>query len=137
MKASIPCKVGYLFDVKASALDIAIKKAFDAAIAPSRVKVVAEGESFYTPALGLKAAQDMLTAPPTSNVVVGSDQGIEGRSRRSARRRSSSSATAAAPGSRASRPASGTAPSCSSPRPRAGSDEAADQGDRAAPSPAA
>ena len=124
-----PCKVGYLYDIKASALDVAIKKSFDAAIAGSPVKVVAQGESFFTPANGLKAAQNMLQAHSDLNLIVGSDQGIEGAVRRSARRRSSSSATAAAPpGSRAWRPASGTATSRSCPRPRAGWRRRRDQG---------
>jgi ribose transport system substrate-binding protein len=73
-----PCKVGYLFDIKASALDVAIKKSFDEAIAGSPVKVVAQGESFFTPANGLKAAQNMLQAHSDLNLIVGSDQGIEG-----------------------------------------------------------
>jgi ribose transport system substrate-binding protein len=73
-----PCKVGYLFDIKASALDVAIKKSFDAAVAGSPVKIVAQGESFFTPALGLKAAQNMLQAHSDMNLIVGSDQGIEG-----------------------------------------------------------
>jgi ribose transport system substrate-binding protein len=77
-KSLDPCKVGYLFDIKASALDVAIKKSFDAAIAGSPVKVVAQGESFFTPALGLKAAQNMLQAHSDLNLIVGSDQGIEG-----------------------------------------------------------
>ena len=73
-----PCNIGYLYDIKASALDVAIKKSFDAAIAGSPVKVVAQGESFFTPALGLKAAQNMLQAHSDMNLIVGSDQGIEG-----------------------------------------------------------
>jgi ribose transport system substrate-binding protein len=73
-----PCKVGYLYDIKASALDVAIKKSFDEAVAGSPVKIVAEGESFFTPALGLKAAQNMLQAHSDMNLIVGSDQGIEG-----------------------------------------------------------
>ena len=73
-----PCKIGYLYDIKASSLDIAIQKAFTAAIAGSPVKVVAEGQDFFTPAGGLKAVQDMLTAHSDLNAVVGSDQGIEG-----------------------------------------------------------
>src|SRR4051794_10000516 len=72
------CKVGYLYDIKASALDVAIKKAFDSAVAGSPVKVVAQGESFFTPANGLKAAQNMLQAHPDLDLIVGSDQGIEG-----------------------------------------------------------
>jgi ribose transport system substrate-binding protein len=77
-KSLDPCKVGYLFDIKASALDLAIKKSFDEAVAGSPVKVVAQGESFFTPALGLKAAQNMLQAHSDMNLIVGSDQGIEG-----------------------------------------------------------
>ena len=73
-----PCKVGYLYDIKASSLDVAIQKAFATAIAGSPVQVVAEGQDFFTPAGGLKAVQDMLTAHPDLGAVVGSDQGIEG-----------------------------------------------------------
>jgi ribose transport system substrate-binding protein len=77
-KSLNPCKVGYLYDIKASSLDIAIQKAFTAAIAGSPVTVVAEGQDFFTPAGGLKAVQDMLTAHSDLSAVVGSDQGIEG-----------------------------------------------------------
>ncbi len=78
-KSLDPCNVGYLFDIKASALDVAIRKGFNQAIAGhSSVKVVAEGESFFTPAKGLAAVQTMVQAHPTMNLVAGSDQGIEG-----------------------------------------------------------
>jgi ribose transport system substrate-binding protein len=73
-----PCNVGYLFDIKASSLDVAINKAFAAATSSAPVKVVAEGEDLFTPAGGLKAVQNMLTAHPDINAIVGSDQGIEG-----------------------------------------------------------
>jgi ribose transport system substrate-binding protein len=73
-----PCKVGYLYDIKASALDVAIKKSFDTAVGDGPVKVVAQGESFFTPAKGLAAAQNMLQAHSDLNLIVGSDQGIEG-----------------------------------------------------------
>ena len=73
-----PCKVGYLYDIKASTLDVAINKAFVAASPGSPVQVVAEGQDFFTPAGGLKAVQDMLTAHPDLKAVVASDQGIEG-----------------------------------------------------------
>jgi ribose transport system substrate-binding protein len=74
-----PCKVGYLYDIKASALDVAIHGAFSKAIAadPS-VKVVAQGQSFFSPTDGLAAVQNMLQANPGLNLIVGSDQGIEG-----------------------------------------------------------
>ena len=74
-----PCNVGYLFDIKASALDVAIRQGFDGAIGGhGSVKVVAEGESFFTPAKGLAAVQTMLQANPNINLIAGSDQGIEG-----------------------------------------------------------
>lgn len=74
-----PCNVGYLFDIKASALDVAIRKGYDSAVAGHpTIKVVAEGESFFTPATGLKAVQTMVQAQPDMNLVAGSDQGIEG-----------------------------------------------------------
>jgi ribose transport system substrate-binding protein len=74
-----PCKVGYLYDVKASALDVAIHGAFAKAIAadPS-VTVAAQGQSFFSPTVGLTAVQNMLQANPGLNLIVGSDQGIEG-----------------------------------------------------------
>jgi ribose transport system substrate-binding protein len=74
-----PCKVGYLYDIKASALDVAIHGAFTKAIAadPS-VTVAAQGQSFFSPTVGLTAVQNMLQANPSLNLIVGSDQGIEG-----------------------------------------------------------
>jgi AmiR/NasT family two-component response regulator len=52
-----PCNVGYLYSVKVSSLDTAIRKGFDAVIksVPS-IRVVAEGETFYQHAVALKAA---------------------------------------------------------------------------------
>ena len=74
-----PCNVGYLYDIKASALDVAISGAFDKAIkADPSVKVVAQGQSYFSPTTGLTAVQDMLQAQPKLNLIVGSDQGIEG-----------------------------------------------------------
>ncbi len=76
-----PCKVGYLYDIKASALDVAISGAFKKAIAADpAVKIVAQGQSFFSPTTGLTAVQDMLQATPGLNLIVGSDQGIEGGS---------------------------------------------------------
>jgi len=73
------CKIGYLYDIKASALDVAIHGAFMKAIATgSGVTVTAEGQSFFSPTQGLTAVQNMLQANPSLNLVVGSDQGIEG-----------------------------------------------------------
>ena len=74
-----PCNVGYLYDIKASALDVAISGAFNKAIAADpAVKVVAQGQSFFSPTVGLTAVQNMLTANANLNLIVGSDQGIEG-----------------------------------------------------------
>ena len=73
-----PCKVGYLYDIKASSLDEAIYGGFSAAIKGSPVQVVTNGQSFFTPTTGETAVQQMLQAQPSLNLVVGSDQGIEG-----------------------------------------------------------
>jgi ribose transport system substrate-binding protein len=74
-----PCNVGYLYDIKASALDVAINGAFKKAIAADpAVKVVAQGQSFFSPTQGLTAVQNMLQANPDLSLIVGSDQGIEG-----------------------------------------------------------
>jgi ribose transport system substrate-binding protein len=74
-----PCNVGYIYSVKAAALDTSLRDAFNKATAVNpNIKVVAEGESFYTTALGLKASQDMLTAHPDLTVITGADQAITG-----------------------------------------------------------
>ncbi len=78
-KNANPCNVGYIWSVKAAALDGALKTAFDTATAVNpAIKIVAEGESFYTTALGLKASQDMLQAHPDISVIVSADQAITG-----------------------------------------------------------
>jgi ribose transport system substrate-binding protein len=73
-----PCKVGYLYDIKASSLDTAIYGAFTAAIKGSPVQVVTYGQSYFTPTIGLTAVETMLQATPNLDLIVGSDQGIEG-----------------------------------------------------------
>jgi ribose transport system substrate-binding protein len=73
-----PCKVGYLYSVKVSSLDTAIRNGFNAVTAGHGIQVVAEGETFYNPANALKAAQTMLQAQPDMNVIVGADQGATG-----------------------------------------------------------
>ena len=75
-----PCKIGYLYDIKASSLDEAIYGAFSAAIKGHPVQIVTTGQSFFTPTLGESAVQTMLQAQPGLNLIVGSDQGIEGGS---------------------------------------------------------
>ena len=74
-----PCNVGFLYSVKASSLDAAIRRGFNAAIKPVRsIRVVAEGETFYQHAVALKAAQTMLQANSDINLIVGADQGATG-----------------------------------------------------------
>jgi ribose transport system substrate-binding protein len=73
-----PCNVGYLYDIKASSLDVAINKGFQQATAGTPVKVIAQGQDFFTPSGGLTAVQNMLTAHSDLDAVAGSDQGIEG-----------------------------------------------------------
>ena len=73
-----PCKVGYMYSVKVSSLDTAISKGFDAVTKGHDIQVVAEGETFYNPAVALKAAQTMLQAHPDLNLIVGADQGATG-----------------------------------------------------------
>ena len=73
-----PCKVGYLYSVKVSSLDTAIKNGFDTATAGHNIQVVAEGETFYNPANALSAAQTMLQAHADLSLIVGADQGATG-----------------------------------------------------------
>lgn len=73
-----PCKVAYLYDIKASALDVALREAWDAAVAGSPVEVVADGETFFNPANALTVVQDILTAHSDLDLIVGSDQGMQG-----------------------------------------------------------
>jgi ribose transport system substrate-binding protein len=73
-----PCKVGYLYSVKVSSLDTAIRKGFDRVTKSHGIQVVAEGETFYNPANALKAAQTMLQAHSDLNLIVGADQGATG-----------------------------------------------------------
>jgi ribose transport system substrate-binding protein len=74
-----PCNIGYMYDIKASTLDVAIHKGFtDAVKSESSIKMVAEGEDFFTPAKGLAAAQNMMQAHSDLSMIVASDQGLEG-----------------------------------------------------------
>jgi ribose transport system substrate-binding protein len=73
-----PCHVGYLYSVKVSSLDTAIRKGFNAATKGHNIRVDAEGETFYNPATALKSAQTMLQAKPNLQVIVGADQGATG-----------------------------------------------------------
>src|SRR3954451_2968127 len=74
-----PCNLAYLQGFKSLPLDNARTQAVMQTLhtAPN-VKVVAAPEGDYTQASGLKAAQDVLSAHPTVNVIIGSSQAIEG-----------------------------------------------------------
>src|SRR5919202_1239872 len=74
-----PCNVAYLQGFKSLPLDNARTQAVMQTLktAPN-VKVVASPEGGYTQASGLKAAQDVLSAHPDVNVIIGSAQAIEG-----------------------------------------------------------
>jgi ribose transport system substrate-binding protein len=74
-----PCNVAYLQGFKALPLDNARTEAVMETLkeAPN-VTVVASPEGGYTQASGLKAAQDVLSAHPDVNVIIGSAQAIEG-----------------------------------------------------------
>jgi ribose transport system substrate-binding protein len=73
-----PCKVGYMYSVKVSSLDVAIRKGFDKVTAGKGIQVVAEGQTFYNPAQALKDAQTMLQGHPDINLIVGADQAATG-----------------------------------------------------------
>ena len=73
-----PCKVGYMYSVKVSSLDTAIRKGFDAVTKGHNIQVVAEGQTFYTPSVALQAAQTMLQGHPDINLIVGADQAATG-----------------------------------------------------------
>ena len=73
-----PCKVGYLFDIKASALDVAINGAFNKAIAGLAGQGRRAGSELLQPDHRAYRGADMLQAQPGLNLIVGSDQGIEG-----------------------------------------------------------
>jgi ribose transport system substrate-binding protein len=78
-KTSGACSVGYLYGVKASTVDKALRSGFDKAIAADpNIKVVAKGEGLYSTQGGLDAAQNMLQANPNLDIIVGADQSIAG-----------------------------------------------------------
>jgi ribose transport system substrate-binding protein len=73
-----PCNVGYLYDIQASSLDVAIRNGFNSATSGHNINVVDTGQDYFTPTDGLQAVQTMLAAHPEINLIAGSDQGIEG-----------------------------------------------------------
>jgi ribose transport system substrate-binding protein len=75
-----PCRVVYFYGIKGIPLDEALKDGFDSVIAENpAIEVVAEAEGKYLgPDEGIKAMQTVLTSTPEFDVVVGSDQSIQG-----------------------------------------------------------
>ena len=74
-----PCKIAYLQGFKSLPLDNARTDAVMKTLKGAKnVQVVASPEGGYTQASGLKAAQDVLSAHPDVNVIIGSSQAIEG-----------------------------------------------------------
>lgn len=76
-----PCTVGFLYDFKATPFDIALRQGFNSAIAGHNVQVVAEGQDMYSITAGASASQTMMAAHPNLDLIVGTDQGIEGAAR--------------------------------------------------------
>lgn len=75
-----PCNVAYIYGIKGIPLDVALKQGFDDAIKDhANIQVVAEGEGKYLgPDGGITATQDILATGKTINVMVGSDQSMQG-----------------------------------------------------------
>ena len=79
-KDQSPCNVVYFYGIKGTAIDTALKQGFDAAIAGNPdIKVVAEAEGQYLgPDVALAAMQDVMQKEKDIDVVVGSDQAMQG-----------------------------------------------------------
>jgi ribose transport system substrate-binding protein len=75
-----PCRVAYLYGIKGIPLDTALREGFDSVIAENpAIEVVAEGEGKYLgPDEGAKATQTILAATPDFDVLIGSDQSVQG-----------------------------------------------------------
>ena len=75
-----PCEIGLVHNYTGYEPDGAITVAFDAVIAShsSKDKIVAQADGLYQAGVALTQVQNMLTAHPGINVIVGSDQDCEG-----------------------------------------------------------
>ena len=74
-----PCNVVYFYGIRGIPLDEAVRAGWDSVVEGSTVNVVAEGEGQYAgPDVGLAAMQDILVANSEINVVIGSDQAMQG-----------------------------------------------------------
>ncbi len=75
-----PCKVAYIYGIKGTPLDEALRSGFNDAIKDSKnISVAAEGEGKYLgPEGGMTATQTILQVAPDVSVIVGADQSIQG-----------------------------------------------------------
>jgi ribose transport system substrate-binding protein len=74
-----PCKIGLIHNYIGDEPDSAITAAFNTQLATNpNDSVVASADGLYEPAVSLTQVQDMLTAQPNLNVIVGADQNCEG-----------------------------------------------------------
>lgn len=75
-----PCRVVYFYGIKGIPLDVALKQGWDEVTAANpAITVVNEGEGQYLgPDVAMAAMQDILVGTPDFDVVVGSDQAMQG-----------------------------------------------------------
>lgn len=74
-----PCKVGFLYGIKAAAYDQALYAGYTEEIQDSsNITIAAEGESQYSRAGGLTATQNLIQAHPDIDVLVAVDQAADG-----------------------------------------------------------
>ncbi|MSX41342.1 MAG: substrate-binding domain-containing protein [Actinobacteria bacterium] len=75
-----PCNVVYLYGIKGIPLDNALKQGFDSVVSANpAIKVVAEGEGKYLgPDVAQKALADIMQKTKKFDVVIGSDQSMQG-----------------------------------------------------------
>lgn len=74
-----PCNIAYIYNYKGSTLDTAIYNSFAKEIATTpSVKQVADGSGYFSIAAADTTVANILQANPNLNLIVGSDQSIEG-----------------------------------------------------------
>jgi ribose transport system substrate-binding protein len=79
-KGKNPCRVVYFYGIKGGPSDVAFRKGYDQTVkGHPEIKIVAEGEGgTLGPDKGLQVMQDILQSHPDFDVVLGSDQGMQG-----------------------------------------------------------
>ncbi len=79
--AANPCKIALIHNYIGDEPDSAITAAFNSTLgADTNDSVVASADGLYEPSVSLTQVQDILTAQPNLNVIVGADQNCEGAS---------------------------------------------------------